>query len=1121
MICYVRRRTLITALMALAASLVAIPPAEASGARISTDRIVGDQQVLFRSGTAGYGCFRIPTLIRTKAGTLLAFAEGRSSPSCADRGPIDIVVRRSTNDGRTWGPVKVALAGTATDPDAPYTRDNASPVADEVTGDVFLVSTGEPASRGTRIPYVQKSTDDGLTFGAPSAVTRLSGRTSGWFATGPAHGIQLKNGPYAGRLVVGAYESPNSTTQLAGVLYSADHGETWQASATENSYVAGESKPTETSVAELTNGDVYLATRNEQDDTKPHRTHVISTDGGTTVGVHTVAGVTTPQIQASVLALSHTYQSTPGDTLILAAPLGPGRANLGIRYSTNRGATWTDAPSGRINADRAGYSDLAELTGGEIGLVYEGGQDFSAANIYFNRLAPTAIGLPGTFDGTVLPQKSRDAGPTTPDTTPDANDAYLSGSPAGVSGRFRQALDFPSPGGYADIPYSPTVDPGSGDVTYSLFFKHTATSTTAQRALLWAYGYNAAKPQLWIRAVPSTNQIVAWAEGSGGRVSVTLQAPDGSAAYGDNTWHHLTLVRSGDQVSLAVDGTTVTRTGVTGSLTSPRASGVDGIRLGAKPDAGASDVFTGALDEFRMYDTALTEAQLTELRTQNTATGAVDTLAAHLPFQTVDTATDPDPLTTVAIEDDISGNCADGTLLLATDATPRVTDEYRMGASALPVATDRPGVEVPYVPAVDPGTGDFTYALWFRYSATPTTPAAALLWAYGTASGQPSLWIRARPGDDGLYAWAETNEGRANFAIPDPDDTRTAFGDNQWHLLTATRAGSTFTVEVDGTHTTQATGLTGSFTEGRTTVPGLRIGSRPGTTEILTGTLDDLRLYHRALTDNETDKIAASGSGTSAYPTDSKVWWPMENGTTQAHEIARPTTGPATPDTTTHCNNAYVRGTPALVSGAFGGGITLDGTDDAVELPYSDSESLGAGDFTLATWVRYDATTATGTPVLAWAYGQGATERQLWLRAEPANGRLAALIQTEAASTTAYAPDTAFRSGIAWHHVVLQREGTQLTLSIDGVTGTTGTVPAGSLTYGDAFTVTGVHLGGRPDGASTYRFKGSLDEFRLVRRALTTTELTTLREQNTDPTDRSTTARLSFEKVTTQGYARM
>lgn len=1122
-----RRKTLATVLLSvattLATTLVAAPTADASGTRTSDEKLVGTQQILFRSGTGGYGCFRIPTLIRTKAGTLLAFAEGRHSPSCADRGRIDIVVRRSTNDGRTWGPIRTVLSGSATDPEAPYTRDNATPVADETTGDVFLVSTGEPDTRGTRLPYVQKSTDDGLTFDAPRALPRLSGKNTGWFATGPAHGIQLKNGPYAGRLVVGAYESPSATTQLAGVLYSSDHGETWQTSTTQNSYVAGELKPTETAVAELDNGDVYLASRNEQGDTKPHRTHVISTDGGTTVGRHTVANLTTPQIQASVLALRRTYRSKPGDTLVLAAPSGnTGREKLRIRYSTDRGTTWTDAPNGQINAERAGYSDLAELTGGELGLVYEGGASFSAANIYFNRFAPTTIGLPGTFDGTILPQPTPGAGPTTPDATPDANDAHLTGLPTPVSGRFRQALDFPSPGGHADIPYSPTVDPGSGDVTYSLLFRHQATSTTPQRALLWAYGYNAAEPQLWIRAVPRDNQIVAWTEGSGSRFSLTLPAPDGSAAYGDGAWHHLTLVRAGDQVRLAVDGTTVTRTGLTGSLTSPRASGVDGIRLGGKPDATASDTFTGALDEFRLYRTALTDTQLAELRTKNTTTGAEDALAAHLPFQTVDTADEPE-LTRVAIEDDISANCADATLLLTSGATPRVTTDSRMGLGALPVATDRPGLEIPYVPALDTGEGDFTHTLWFRYSATPTTPNAVLLWAYGTTSGQPSLWIRARPQDDQLYAWAETDQGRVNFALPDPDTTRTAFGDDQWHLLTVTRAGTTFTVSVDGTHTQQAVGLTGSFTTGRTTVPGLRLGSRPGTTEVLTGTLDDFRLYPRALTATELTKLTAPASGTSAYPAGSTIWWPMENGTTQAHDIMRPTTGPATPDASAHCNHAYVRGTPGFsaTSGAFGGGIDLDGTDDSVELPYTASKTLGTSDFTLATWLRYDATTATGTPVLAWTYGMGAGERQLWLRAEPGSQRLAALIQTESATTTAYAPDTAFRSGTEWHHVVLQRKGTQLTLSVDGVTGTPGTVPQGSLTYGDTFEVTGLHLGVRPDGAASTRLKGALDEFVLVRRALTPEEITALRETNTDPTDRATVVHLSFEKVTTQGYARM
>lgn len=120
------RISLLIPLLLLLLGAVA-PPAVAGGTQPSADGLIGTEQILFRSGTAGYGCFRIPTLVRTKTGTLLAFAEARRSPSCADRGAIDIVVRRSTNGGRTWGPVRVALTGGDTDPEAPYTRGNPLP----------------------------------------------------------------------------------------------------------------------------------------------------------------------------------------------------------------------------------------------------------------------------------------------------------------------------------------------------------------------------------------------------------------------------------------------------------------------------------------------------------------------------------------------------------------------------------------------------------------------------------------------------------------------------------------------------------------------------------------------------------------------------------------------------------------------------------------------------------------------------------------------------------------------------------------------------------------------------------------------------------------------------------
>ncbi|MER6922320.1 LamG-like jellyroll fold domain-containing protein, partial [Streptomyces spiralis] len=111
----------------------------------------------------------------------------------------------------------------------------------------------------------------------------------------------------------------------------------------------------------------------------------------------------------------------------------------------------------------------------------------------------------------------------------------------------------------------------------------------------------------------------------------------------------------------------------------------------------------------------------------------------------------------------------------------------------------------------------------------------------------------------------------------------------------------------------------------------------------------------------------------------------------------------------------------------------------------------------------------------------------------------------------------AFGDG-AWHHVVLQRTGGKLSLSVDGGAPAEATAPAGSVTYEDGFAVLGLHLGARPDGYD--RFKGSLDEFRLVRRALTTEELTALRTSNAD-TGTATTVRLPFETLSPQPYARM
>jgi sialidase-1 len=1046
-------------------------PALASGTAASPSP-VGAEQVLFRGGTAGYGCFRIPALVRTGSGALLAFAEGRKSPTCADRGDIDIVMRRSTNDGRTWGPVRLVLAGSPADPSAPYTRGNPAPVVDGATGRVLLLSTSNPATPGgQRLPWVQHSDDDGRTFSAAAPIAAsFDGTHDGWFATGPAHGVQLRGGAHPGRLVVGAHQNVGATA-YPGVLYSDDGGDTWSASAVPS---PGVQNPGEISVAELPDGSVYAAARNDVSE-GDHRAYAISADGGTTMPAFTtLPSLVSPNVQGAVLAPRAFYRSVPGDTLLYTGPSDPAtRRVLQVRYSIDGGRTWARAPGGQLTDQRAGYSDLAELGGGEIGVLYEGGVSFSADELRFNRFSPAALGIPGTFTGAVAAQQATAPGPTTPDVSGEANDAYLAGD-ATVTG---QSLVLDGAGDYAETPYARSLDPGAGDFTFSLRFKHSASAASPQRALLWAYGSGTGAAQVWVRLQPAQDQVYAWVQGTQGGGTVAVKDGSAAAAFGDDAWHRLTLARSGGQITLTVDAATATATGVAGSVTGPAPSG---IRLGAKQDATASDAFAGSVADVRLH--------------------VGDALSLRLPFNVVDTAEAPSRVA-VALADDVSGHCTSATLLGGWRSLADGT--------ALAVDTAHPGAESPFTPALDVGSGDFTITTWFRYTGSADQ---ALVWAFGYTSGKPSLWVRAQPAQDRVYAWLQT--GTAAVAVPVPDPSAAAaFGDGAWHLLAVRRSGGQVRVDVDGSGAT-ASGLTGSFTTSPST--GLRLGSKPDGADVLQGAVDDLRLYRRALTDAE-----MAAAATRKFPADQpSVWWPFDSSSAAVHDVVRPTPdGPASPDSSARCRNAYIRGPATLTAGKFGSAVKLDGVDDTVQVAYGAPLALGDHDFTFTTWLRYTASAGSPDQVILWAYGVGAAERSLWLRCQPGQDRLLAWAQTDTGTTGVAAPDTsaatAFGDG-AWRHIALTRSAGVLSLTVDDATPASAAI-AGSLTYGDAFAVGGLQLGARLDGADP--LAGSLDEVRLFDRALTPAERDAVRD-NAD-LGSATVLRLPFDVLSTTGYARM
>ncbi|GAA2731908.1 sialidase family protein [Streptomyces nogalater] len=383
---------LLTALGALTALTVRQPAHAAPG--------TCDSSVPYVSGEGGYAVYRIPAVVKTRPGTLLAFAEGRRG-GAQDSGDIDVVLRRSADGGCTWGPLTVVAAGHGD------TRGNPAPVVDPRTGDIVLLTCGNSGSatearimRGEVTPqqgrrvYVQRSADDGRHFTAPRDITDAVKRPDWrWYATGPGHALALTHGPHTGRLLIPANHSaaPPAGSRDTGqeakyygghALYSDDMGLTWHLGFVDAVY-DGVTNANETSAAQLPDGRVYLAARDQNGTAPGNRLDSHSGDGGRTLDRPYAAQPTldaVPVVQGSVL-----QPDTPGAPLLFSAPSVPtARRALALWASADAGRTF--APLLTLTDRRSAYSDLVQLGPRHIGVLYETGADSPYESLEFRRV---------------------------------------------------------------------------------------------------------------------------------------------------------------------------------------------------------------------------------------------------------------------------------------------------------------------------------------------------------------------------------------------------------------------------------------------------------------------------------------------------------------------------------------------------------------------------------------------------------------------------------------------------------------------------------------------------------------------------------------------------------------
>ncbi|VTR99890.1 sialidase family protein [Tuwongella immobilis] len=335
---------------------------------------------VFEPKTDGFRSIRIPAVVVSKQGTVLAFAEGRAAD--ADQAKNKIILKRSTNSGQSWEPVKIIAERED------LALNNPCAVVEQQSGRILLmvqsykigisersntIRTGYDGDAVVR-NWLITSDDDGKTWSAMRDVTRSTKRPTKvtTIASGPGIGIQLTRGKHAGRILMPFNEGPFGIWNIYAV-FSDDRGDTWKMGeiAPNGLIPAGNQRLSslvnEAQLVELSDGSVRFNVRRWAG--KAVRKTAISRDGGETwSNVADVPELIDPSCMASILRLA---PATPNalPELIYSGPQSTKRERGTVFLSRDDGQTW---PIRRVLVPGAfAYSCLTQLPDGQIGCLYE------------------------------------------------------------------------------------------------------------------------------------------------------------------------------------------------------------------------------------------------------------------------------------------------------------------------------------------------------------------------------------------------------------------------------------------------------------------------------------------------------------------------------------------------------------------------------------------------------------------------------------------------------------------------------------------------------------------------------------------------------------------------------
>ena len=669
-------------------------------------------------------------------------------------------------------------------------------------------------------------------------------------------------------------------------------------------------------------------------------------------------------------------------------------------------------------------------------------------------MPPNNLGIVGwwTFDGPTI------NGTTVKDVSGQGNNGTMVNGPTPVPGVDGQALSFNGTSQYINVTNSATLQPSQ--VTACQWIKSSASPGHNMNFLTKGYGAGSS----WtLGLISSASYAISFGIYNGSWHSISSN----SSGYNDGKWHSVCGVSDGNTMWLYVDGVQQTQT----------ATGIGGISYDTSNlQIGAylsTNMFSGDLDDVRVYNRPLSAYEIKQMYNAGTATHQNATVnPPNLQNGLVGHWTLDGPTISGTTVKDVSGQGNNGTMVGSPAPVAGVMGQA-LSFNGTSQYVTLPG-------SIDSSlTNAITVSFWVKANGSSFQQDNCLVTGQ-FLSGIVQYFVCGNWDQGGLPSNIGTGFYNGSFH---GFNQVGSFLFGKWTYITSSYDGTTMKLYING-----VLNNSGSFGIALpASTNGWYIGRRWDFVELLNGSIDDVRIYNRALSAAEVQQLydlgTASHQNATINPPD------LQNGLVGHWTFDGPTiSGTTVKDVSGSGNNGTMVNGPTPVAGVLGQALSFNGTSQYVTT--ANSPVISAG-YTMATWFK-TTTSYTGTNwvALIGTSAQFSGAGSFEIAVGNAGGGIGAdngafLFFLNGASTYVNYSATALNDG-KWHLLVGGRTAAGYPfISIDGETPIVGsTAVTGSVTENPWY------IGAKNDSGSTASyFNGSLDDVRIYNRALSATEV--------------------------------